>query len=266
MWFAFGMAALLLVLGLLVHAFKLHFLISGYNTMSRAKREKVDVRRVARAIGVWSYANAAVFTVVGLLLALEIAVPIEVPLVFFGITTLVLLVRAQRYDGNIFDEDGNLRPGAGRQLALAGGVIAALVIGIIALLFLSSRPVEITATEEGVEISGLYGTTLEWESITEARLLRGAAHDRDAHERLRGRVAAPWPLPHRRVRPGATVRGRRDPAVPTPGRLRGRRDPQPRFRRRHRGVVRPGRGGDGGTMTIRVGTSGWSHDHQSAGA
>ena len=78
MWFAFGMAALLLVLGLLVHAFKLHFLISGYNTMSRAKREKVDVRRVARAIGVWSYANAAVFTVVGLLLALEIAVPIEV--------------------------------------------------------------------------------------------------------------------------------------------------------------------------------------------
>ena len=171
MWFAFGMAALLLVLGLLVHAFKLHFLISGYNTMSRAKREKVDVRRVARAIGVWSYANAAVFTVVGLLLALEIAVPIEVPLVFFGITTLVLLVRAQRYDGNIFDEDGNLRPGAGRQLALAGGVIGALVIGIIALLFLSSRPVEITATEEGVEISGLYGTTLEWESITEARLL-----------------------------------------------------------------------------------------------
>ena len=171
MWFAFGMAALLLVLGLLVHAFKLHFLISGYNTMSRAKREKVDVRRVARAIGVWSYANTAVFTVVGLLLALEIAVPIEVPLVFFGITTLVLLVRAQRYDGNIFDEDGNLRPGAGRQLALAGGVIGALVIGIIALLFLSSRPVEITATEEGVEISGLYGTTLEWESITEARLL-----------------------------------------------------------------------------------------------
>ena len=77
MWFAFGMAALLLVLGLLVHAFKLHFLISGYNTMSRAKREKVDVRRVARAIGVWSYANAAVFTVVGLLLALEIAVPID---------------------------------------------------------------------------------------------------------------------------------------------------------------------------------------------
>jgi hypothetical protein len=171
MWLAFGMAAFLLVLGLLVHAFKLHFLISGYNTMSRAKREKVDVRKVARLIGLWSYANAGVFALVGILLALEVEVPIEVPLVFFGVTTLVLLFRAQRYDGNIFDENGNLRPGAGRQLALAGAVIGALVIGIIALLFFFSRPVEITATEEGVEISGLYGTTLEWESITEAELL-----------------------------------------------------------------------------------------------
>ncbi|NCD21048.1 MAG: DUF3784 domain-containing protein, partial [Actinobacteria bacterium] len=142
MWFAFGMAAFLLVLGLLVHAFKLHFLISGYNTMSRARREKVDVRKVARLIGLWSYANAGVFALVGILLALEVEVPIEVPLVFFGVTTLVLLFRAQRYDGNIFDENGNLRPGAGKQLALAGGVIGALVIGIIALLFLFSRPVE----------------------------------------------------------------------------------------------------------------------------
>ncbi len=61
MWFAFGMATFLLVLGLLVHAFKLHFLISGYNTMSKARREKVDVRKVARLIGLWSYANAGVF-------------------------------------------------------------------------------------------------------------------------------------------------------------------------------------------------------------
>lgn len=172
MWFAFGMAAFLLVLGLLVHAFKLHFLISGYNTMSRARREKVDVRKVARLIGLWSYANAGVFALVGILLALEVEVPIEVPLVFFGVTTLVLLFRAQRYDGNIFDENGNLRPGAGKQLALAGGVIGALVIGIIALLFLFSRPVESMATEDGVEISGLYGTTVEWDSVTDIELLK----------------------------------------------------------------------------------------------
>lgn len=171
MWLTFGMAAFLLVLGLLVHAFKLHFLISGYNTMAKAKREKVDVRKVARLIGLWSYSNAAVFTVVGFLLALEIEVPIEVPLVFFGVTTLVLLVRAQKYDGNIFDENGNLRPGAGKQLAVAGGVIGALVIGIIALLFFFSRPVEVTAGDAGLEISGLYGTTVEWESIERADLL-----------------------------------------------------------------------------------------------
>ncbi|MGM0385083.1 MAG: DUF3784 domain-containing protein [Actinomycetota bacterium] len=171
MWFSFGMATLLLVIGLLVHAFKMHFLISGYNTMSKAKREKVDVRKVARIIGLWSYANAAVFTVVGFLLALEVQVPIEAPLVFFGVTTLVLLFRAQKYDGNIFDENGNLRPGAGRELALAGAVMGALVIGIILLLFLLSRPLEITASDDGVEIPGLYGTTLAWDTITEVELL-----------------------------------------------------------------------------------------------
>ncbi len=50
-------------------------------------------------------------------------------------------------------------------------MIGALVIGIIALLFLFSRPVEIMATEDGVEISGLYGTTVEWDSITDIGLL-----------------------------------------------------------------------------------------------
>jgi len=171
MWFWFGLAALLLVLGLLVHVFKLYFLISGYNTMPKAKREKVDVRKVARLIGLWSYANAAVFTVVGILLALDVPVPIAVPLVFFGVSMLYLLVRAQKYDGNLFDEHGKLRPGAGKQLVAVGAILGAIVIAVAVFLFYLSRPTEITATDDGLEISGMYGSTLGWDTITEAELL-----------------------------------------------------------------------------------------------
>ncbi len=171
MWFSFGLAALLLVLGLLVHVFRMYFLISGYNTMPKAKREKVDVRSIARLIGWWSYANAAVLVVVGVLLAVGVAVPLAVPLVFFGVTTLALLVRAQRYDGNLFDEDGRLRPGAWKQLVGVGVFLAILAVGITVFLAWLSRPVEVTATDDGVAISGMYATTLAWDTIREVRLL-----------------------------------------------------------------------------------------------
>lgn len=170
-WFPFTLAAVLLVLGLLVHVFRFHFLISGYNTMSRAKQEKVDVRKVARLIGWWSYANAAVLVVVGVLLALDVAVPLAVPLVFFAVTTVALLVRAQRYDGNLFDADGRLLPGAWKQLAVVGVLLVALVVGVGAFLLYLSRPVQITPSDDGVEIWGMYGTTVAWDAIERVELL-----------------------------------------------------------------------------------------------
>lgn len=133
MWVAFAVAAVLLSLGLLVDKGRMHFLISGYNTMPKAKREKVDIQQVARLIGVWAYANAAVVALVGVAMGLGVNVWLGVPLIFFGATTLYLLVRAQRYDGNLFDEHGDLRPGAWKQLAVVGVVMVGLVVVISAM-------------------------------------------------------------------------------------------------------------------------------------
>lgn len=171
MWFVLGLAGLLLALGLLVHVGKLYFLISGYNTMPKAKRAKVDVRSVARLIGLWSYANAAVLALVGVLLGLDVAVPMAVPMGFFAVTTVALLIRVQRYDGNLFDEHGKLLPGAWKQLAVVGSLIAVIAVGVTAFLVYVSRPVEVATTEDGVEISGMYGTTVPWDTIAEVRLL-----------------------------------------------------------------------------------------------
>lgn len=119
--------------GLLVDRGKMYVLISGYNTMPKSKKAKVDVENVARSLGVWAYVNAAMAGLVGVLLALGIEVWIWVPMVFFGLTTAYLLVHVQRYDGNVFKADGSLRPGAWKGLTGVGAVVVALVIGTVAL-------------------------------------------------------------------------------------------------------------------------------------
>lgn len=131
MWVIFAAAALLLALGLLVHVGKMHFLISGYNTMPKVKREKVDVRKVARLIGLWAYANAAVLAGIGVLQVLGVDLPLGVLLAFFAVSTVYLLVRAQTYDGNLFDDQGRLRPGAWKSLVGVGVALLALVVAVV---------------------------------------------------------------------------------------------------------------------------------------
>lgn len=133
MWTAFGLAALLLILGLMVDRFKMYFLISGYNTMSPAKRENVDIESVARLMGRWAYANAAVLVVLGLSLEFESDLGAIASLVFIGISTVYMLLRAQRYDGNIYDDNGTLRPGGRIRMAVVVVVLIALVVGLVLL-------------------------------------------------------------------------------------------------------------------------------------
>lgn len=139
MWLAFGVAALLALIGLMVDRFKMYFLISGYNTMSKAKRENVDIARVARLMALWAYANAVMFTLCAVLIALDVYVPWGVVAVFFVISTVYMLVWAQRYDGNIFDDSGHVRPGAWKQLAVVGAVLVALVVGLVVLVALMGQ-------------------------------------------------------------------------------------------------------------------------------
>jgi len=82
-----------------------------------------------------------------------------------------LLVRAQKFDGNIYDENGNLRKGAWKQLAIVVGIVAAILIGVAVLMFYSSQPTKVSILEEGLQIHGMYGETYVWETIQEARLM-----------------------------------------------------------------------------------------------
>ncbi|HHX77081.1 MAG TPA: DUF3784 domain-containing protein [Firmicutes bacterium] len=167
----FIIAGAFFILGIAVHQFKMYFLIAGYNTMPREKKAKVDTRGLGRLFGFYCYANGTAFFFKGFLDALNVKMSATPFFLFLAISTAFLLVKAQRYDGNIYDEKGRLRKGAGKQLALPLGITGITAILVVVLLFYSSQATRVTFGDEGIKIHGLYGSNYPWETIEEVELL-----------------------------------------------------------------------------------------------
>jgi len=171
MWFYMIIGSIFIALGLAVHKFRWYFLISGYNTMPKSKKANVDIEGLSRLIGIYSYINGGVFIAMGLLMALGLK-HIQTPTIGFTlISTVYFLIKAQKYDGNIYDENGKMRKGAWKQIALPVGIIAAALIFVGILMYFSSQSTEVTFLEEGIQIHGMYGDTYNWESIETVKLM-----------------------------------------------------------------------------------------------
>lgn len=171
MWIYFIIAASFILIGLAVHVFKWYFLIAGYNTMSKEKKEKVDTKALGRLMGFYSYANGFVFLVTGIMYALDIKIGMTPAMVFLGVSTVYMLIKAQKYDGNLFDEKGKLRKGAGKELAIPLSILLVTLLAVAVLMFFSSQPTKITLLEEGLQVHGMYGEIYAWESIEKIELL-----------------------------------------------------------------------------------------------
>jgi len=171
MWFNIILGIFFIVIGLAVHVFKWYFLISGYNTMSKAKKANVNTEGLGRLLGIYSYVNGGVFIVMGVLQALGLK-PVHTPvIVFFIISTVYLLITAQKYDGNLYDKDGKFRKGAGKQLVIPLVILVVTLIFVFVLIVFSSQPTKVTLLEEGIEIHGMYGGVYTWESIEAVALM-----------------------------------------------------------------------------------------------
>jgi len=72
MWISFIIAISFIMTGIAIRVFKWYFLISGYNTMSKEKKDKVDIEGLARFMGTYLYANGAAFLAAGILQAIGI--------------------------------------------------------------------------------------------------------------------------------------------------------------------------------------------------
>jgi len=170
MWINYIIGISLIILGLAVHIFKCYFLISGYNTMPKEKKANVNIRPLAKLIGIYSYINGGVFLFFGFLYTIGFTPGMAVPMSILVITTVLLLVKSQKYDGNMFDEDGKLREGARKKfgLLIAGTIVVLSATGV--LLFFSAQPTQITLQQDGIQIHGLYGEIYHWEEIDSMKL------------------------------------------------------------------------------------------------
>lgn len=157
-------------MGLSVHIFKWYFLIAGYNTMPKEQKANVDIESVSRLMGYWGYFNGAVSMLVGLLSALGLDFGIFIGLGLFGISTVFMIITAQKFD---YNPKGEGRMGKSRrrqQFGSVGVTVVSLVVVVLLLLF-TMRPTNITIDDAGITIHGMYGQTYAWESISEMELI-----------------------------------------------------------------------------------------------
>lgn len=171
MWLYVIIGLFFIAIGLAVHAFKWYFLIAGYNTMPIQKKANVDIESLGRLMGVYSYMNGGIFIVVGILQVLDLRIGTIPAFVFFGISTIYLLIKAQRYDGNLYDKKGKLRKGTGKHLAMPVGISTVTLILVVVLMFVLSQETKVTFLEEGLQIHGMYGEIYGWESMEEVKLI-----------------------------------------------------------------------------------------------
>lgn len=171
MWFYIAIGVLMIFLGLSIHVFKWYFLISGYNTMPKEKQEKVNTEGLGRLIGIYFYSNGGISIAMGVLNALGVKSVLLPIIIFFSISTVYTLIKAQKYDGNMYDENGKLREGAWKQLVFTGGFGSVVIIFIIVMLFFSSQPAKVTFIDNGVQIHGMYGGVFEWDAIKDVKMI-----------------------------------------------------------------------------------------------
>jgi hypothetical protein len=165
MWIFMLVAIIIAVLGFAVDRLGWYHLISGYNTMSKERQERVDIKKVARLIAWMCYGIGAIFILIALIEGFELDIPLEPFFLVLMVFIVAMLWRMQRYDGNIYDESGSLRPDGKKRLIPIIIVSVVLLVGVPALLFWFSQPTEVTVTDEAIVIEGSYGREVPFDDV-----------------------------------------------------------------------------------------------------
>lgn len=165
MWVFIIIGLISIFIGLAVHVFKWYFLISGYNTMSKEKKKNVDTEGLGRLLGIYSYLIGALLIITGIVYELGYTGIVTPVIILVVILAVLMIVKSQKFDGNLYDEDGKFRKGAGKQLVPTMIITGITLIFVAVIMFFSSQSTEITILEDGIQIHGMYGDTYEWEEI-----------------------------------------------------------------------------------------------------
>lgn len=159
----FVVAITFLALGVMIRFFKWYWLISGYNTMSRERKQEVDTENLGRFMGNCLFLMAGVMVAGGLMTYYKIpGVSLTIPLAIVALV-IYMLIKAQQFDSGTRNPDGTTKVSV---KIILGAIIVFFAI-IVGLVFNNTSASEIVVNVESVQIKGLYGIEIEFDDIRE---------------------------------------------------------------------------------------------------
>ena len=146
----FFTAALLLVMGIGIKYFKWHFLISGYNTMSKDKKKNVDVDGLGKLMGNFLFLMSFILLFSGGMDFLAYKLASLISMMTIMPLTIVLIIMAQKYDHN--RKKKREKTGLIAIISVVFGIFV-LVSGFLIVATLNPK---VELSDEKIEVSGLY--------------------------------------------------------------------------------------------------------------
>lgn len=129
---------IMIALGLSIHVFKLYFLVIGYSTLSVEKKAYVDIRSMAKFMGLVYYFDGALLLVAEFMALKGVIINPVAIAVIIVVSIIFMLCFVQRYNGNLFDEEHKIQKEALKQImipmTLAILFLISLLIAVILII------------------------------------------------------------------------------------------------------------------------------------
>lgn len=100
MYILYLIAGIFLIIGIGIRFFKWYFLISGYNTMSKEKKENVDIEKLGKLMGNFSIIIGILFIIAAIAQNQGNGLLTSISLFSIFTLTVILIIYAQKYDKN----------------------------------------------------------------------------------------------------------------------------------------------------------------------
>ncbi len=156
--------ALFILLAFGIKYFKWYFLIAGYNTMSKAQKDNVDIKGLGNLIGNFMFAIASIIFAGGLSNHYKLIWLQTILMVSIFPLSILLLILAQKYDHNTKNKIDKTSMGLVVGISIVAVVLSSLMI------FYGAKEVNISLDSERIHIGGIYSKSIPLASIKEIEL------------------------------------------------------------------------------------------------
>ena len=165
MFILYLVSGLCLFMGIGIKYFKWDFLISGYNTMNKKDKEKVDVEGLCRLTGNFMILTSLLILISGIAQKSGYKIISLILLLTILPLTVIQIILSQKYDHN---KDYGYKK---FQTRFSICIILFITIFIGSLFLYGIRDPKTNVTNDKIIITGIYGSTIRREDIKEIKLV-----------------------------------------------------------------------------------------------